>query len=522
MVADSVEFLRGAGPAGALRRRALLRRLQAQPRVHPARAGGGRRDGRRDARAVRHQRRLAAPRGRAHRRRGRRPLRRRRDDRHPPPRRHRLRRGQRAGRRARRRHAGAGHDQRLRRAHRQLQPHHDHPQPDAEDGRAHAPRRPPRAAHRGVATTSPSWSTSPPNPQQPYVGTSAFAHKAGLHVSRHRPAARRLRARRPRRRRQRHPLRRVGAGGQVDARAQGQGARHRPRRPGARARSSTSSSELEHEGYHFEAADGSLELLMRRRHGLGPATSSASSRSGSSPTSSPDGERRPPRRRSRCTSDGERRDRAPPRATAPSTPSTRRCAHAIGDRYPGARPRAPHRLQGARARHAEGHRRGHPGAASTPPTASASWSTIGVSENIIEASWQALSDSIVYGLLHAQRARTLGHGRARVRPRQPRRTGVRAYGLARPRARRRWTRRPPRRPRPGQPGGRAASAARAPTRATPSCWPGASTTASCWPTASTHDDAIAGCLGVALKRASLFGRAPVIHDLTWPSPSGAS
>ena len=28
------------------------------------------------------------------------------------------------------------------------------------------------------------------------------------------------------------------------------------------------------------------------------------------------------------------------------------------------------------------------------------WSTIGVSDNIIEASWQALSDSIVYGLLH--------------------------------------------------------------------------------------------------------------------------
>ena len=28
------------------------------------------------------------------------------------------------------------------------------------------------------------------------------------------------------------------------------------------------------------------------------------------------------------------------------------------------------------------------------------WTTIGVSENIIEASWQALSDSLVYGLLH--------------------------------------------------------------------------------------------------------------------------
>jgi 2-isopropylmalate synthase len=30
------------------------------------------------------------------------------------------------------------------------------------------------------------------------------------------------------------------------------------------------------------------------------------------------------------------------------------------------------------------------------------WSTIGVSENIIEASWAALSDSVVYGLLQAE------------------------------------------------------------------------------------------------------------------------
>lgn len=34
-------------------------------------------------------------------------------------------------------------------------------------------------------------------------------------------------------------------------------------------------------------------------------------------------------------------------------------------------------------------------------------------------------------------------------------------------------------------------------------------------TADEHvDDAIQGCLGVALRRASLFGRAPVMHDLT--------
>jgi 2-isopropylmalate synthase len=30
------------------------------------------------------------------------------------------------------------------------------------------------------------------------------------------------------------------------------------------------------------------------------------------------------------------------------------------------------------------------------------WTTIGVSENIIEASWQALFDSLVYGLLVAE------------------------------------------------------------------------------------------------------------------------
>jgi 2-isopropylmalate synthase len=34
------------------------------------------------------------------------------------------------------------------------------------------------------------------------------------------------------------------------------------------------------------------------------------------------------------------------------------------------------------------------------------WTTIGVSEDIIEASWQALSDSIVYGLLHVAGAPT--------------------------------------------------------------------------------------------------------------------
>jgi 2-isopropylmalate synthase len=32
------------------------------------------------------------------------------------------------------------------------------------------------------------------------------------------------------------------------------------------------------------------------------------------------------------------------------------------------------------------------------------WTTIGVSPNIIEASWRALEESVVYGLLHAPAA----------------------------------------------------------------------------------------------------------------------
>ena len=45
------------------------------------------------------------------------------------------------------------------------------------------------------------------------------------------------------------------------------------------------------------------------------------------------------------------------------------------------------------------------------------WTTIGVSENIIEASWEALADSIVFGLLH---------GRPAGRPGQPIRPSSRA------------------------------------------------------------------------------------------------
>ena len=133
------------GPArrgGRLRRRALLRRLQARPRVRAADAGGGRGRRRPVPGAVRHQRREPAARGRGDRARGA-PAR---PD--PPgdprPQRRGVRGGQLPGGRARGGRAGAGDGQRLRRAVRQREPDLHHPQPRAQAGDPGHPR--PRTA----------------------------------------------------------------------------------------------------------------------------------------------------------------------------------------------------------------------------------------------------------------------------------------------------------------------------------------------------------------------------------------
>ena len=141
MIADSVAFLVRRRQARAARRRALLRRLRARPRLRPGLPARGRRRGRRAARAVRHQRRLAAaadqrPRSRSSAKRS-------------PGAALGIHTHDDSGcavantldRGRMRRHAGAGHRQRHRRAHRQRQPDHDHRRPAAEDGRASCSRR---------------------------------------------------------------------------------------------------------------------------------------------------------------------------------------------------------------------------------------------------------------------------------------------------------------------------------------------------------------------------------------------
>jgi len=110
----------------------------------------------------------------------------------------------------------------------------------------------------------------PLSPQSPYVGASAFAHKAGLHAS--------------------AIARRRDAYEHVDPGAVGNATRFVVSEMAGRQSVHLKAAELgvaltedqvaellgrlkdlEHRGYHFEAADGSLELLMRRATGWGPA-----------------------------------------------------------------------------------------------------------------------------------------------------------------------------------------------------------------------------------------------------------
>ena len=108
------------------------------------------------------------------------------------------------------------------------------------------------------------------NPQAAYVGTSAFAHKAGPARERDRQAPRRVRAHRAGLRRQRHPVRDVGA------RRAGRPIALKAKELGLELDGPTINQvvdtlkHLEHEGYHFEVADASLELLMRRASGWEP------------------------------------------------------------------------------------------------------------------------------------------------------------------------------------------------------------------------------------------------------------
>jgi 2-isopropylmalate synthase len=154
--------------------------------------------------------------------------------------------------------------------------------------------------------------------------------------------------------------------------------------------------DLEHKGFHFEAADGSMELLIRDVTGwTQPYFELESLRVIHDETDDADS-------RTEATVklivDGVREIRTA-EGNGPVNAIDRALRDAIGARHPQL---AKMHLTDYKVRVLDTSK--GTGAVTRvlidATDGDRSWTTIGVSENIIEASWQALRDSLVYGLLH--------------------------------------------------------------------------------------------------------------------------
>ncbi len=246
------------------------------------------------------------------------------------------------------------------------------------------------------------------DPQQPYVGTKAFAHKAGLHTS---AISRRSDA-------YEHVLPELVGNGTrfvVSEMAGRSTVALKAAELGIELNAPTMGEivetlkELEFVGYHFEAADASLELLMRAAAGweqdffrLESFSVNVGHRSGSGSRAWNDVAVEvevETEATVRLRLDGELVD-ATGEGNGPVNALDAALRQALGGRYPGLERL---RLTDYKVRVLETSR--GTGAVTRVLIDSTdgerSWSTIGVSENIIEASWQALVDSFVFGLLHA-------------------------------------------------------------------------------------------------------------------------
>ena len=231
-----------------------------------------------------------------------------------------------------------------------------------------------------------------PDPDQPYVGRNAFAHKGGMHVAGVQADARTFEHLDPQLVGNSRDvlISELSGKGSVLSRAESAG--HRPRRRRRQARVLERVKEREHRGYHYETANASFELLLRREAGDLPAAV-------------------PPR--------GLPGDRREERAGFVDTQATikiwvdgnRHLHTAEGDGPVNAldkalrlapqehHPQLPQiELTNFKVRLIEG---AHGTDAITRVLLDSTdhereWGSIGVSENIIEASWEALVDSLEY------------------------------------------------------------------------------------------------------------------------------
>jgi 2-isopropylmalate synthase len=242
-----------------------------------------------------------------------------------------------------------------------------------------------------------------PDPDQPYVGRNAFAHKGGMHVAgvaadpatfEHLDPAIVGNAREV-------LVSELSGKGTVVARAADAGI---PLDAGAAARVIERVKELEHRGYHYEAADGSFELLLRKETGDyeplflleswrcivekkadGRVETEATIKIWVPP--GPDGERYV------RTAEGN----------GPVNALDKALREALIEIHPHLRDIDLVNFKVRILDEAKG-----TGAVTRvlldASDGDAVWGSIGVSENVIEASWEALVDSLEYGMRVARRA----------------------------------------------------------------------------------------------------------------------
>ena len=245
-----------------------------------------------------------------------------------------------------------------------------------------------------------------PDPQQAYVGASAFAHKAGLHTS--------AIARRP------------DAYEHIDPSVVGNQARFvvsemagkagieiRAKEIGIELDPTATSAvidilkRLEHAGYQFEVADASLELLLRGAAGweqpfftLESFRINTAHRSGSHARAWNDvAVEMETEATIKLIVDGKR-VAAIGEGNGPVDALHEALSEAIGSKYPAFNDIALTDYK-VRVLDTSAGTEAVTRVLIDMANGSNRWTTIGVSENIVEASWQALVDGIVFGLLHA-------------------------------------------------------------------------------------------------------------------------
>ncbi len=244
--------------------------------------------------------------------------------------------------------------------------------------------------------------------QRPYVGTSAFAHKAGLHTS----AIARAR----------------DAYEHISPELVGNGTRFVVSEMAGRSTIELKAVELgldlqgssmanildtlkrnEYEGYHYEVADASMELLLREATGWKQEYFELESfrvitdQDGHDAAADTEATVKVwlPSTDAAQAAEGERvRVIATAEGNGPVNALDKAFRAAVGDRYPQLesvhltdyKVRVLDSSKGTDAKTR---------VLIDSTNGDRDWTTIGVSENVIEASWEALSAALVYGLLHA-------------------------------------------------------------------------------------------------------------------------